>query len=215
MLKGYLSILKFYIRVLSGLWEYAVQPRFNLDWLFTFRPTYRHWLLSRGVCLCVRSCWRRTWLKSDQDTSVFWYRCCIDWCRYWTTSVLRRSQSFVCTQLILHFVSFYLRNFYFGVFNPTTTVVPLQTLHWMGNAFMTQWWCVKKVKVAHTRLLSVGFRSWSRFLAVSLQVTWVINLAVGCHYFLPGLQLPLQPLTGLLPVSLLGEQRHDGCEQLA
>ena len=41
----------------------------------------------------------------------------------------------------------------------------------------------KKVKVARTRLPSVGFRSWSRFLAVSLQVTWVINLAVGCHYF--------------------------------
>ena len=47
----------------------------------------------------------------------------------------------------------------------------------------------KKVKVAHTRLPSVGFRSWSRFLAVSLQVTWVINSAVGCHYF-P--QLPSQ-----------------------
>ena len=41
----------------------------------------------------------------------------------------------------------------------------------------------KKVKVAHTRLPSVGFRSWSRFLAVSLQATWVINPAVGCHYF--------------------------------
>jgi len=47
--------------------------------------------------------------------------------------------------------------------------------------------------VAHTRLPSVGFRSWSRFLAVSLQVTWVINPAVGCHYFPPGLQLPSQP----------------------
>jgi len=31
----------------------------------------------------------------------------------------------------------------------------------------------KKVKVAHTRLPSVGFWSWSRFLAVNLQVTWV------------------------------------------
>jgi len=31
----------------------------------------------------------------------------------------------------------------------------------------------------------------------------------------PGPQLPLQPLRGLLPVSLLGEQRHDGCEQFA
>jgi len=33
---------------------------------------------------------------------------------------------------------------------------------------------------------------------------------VGCHYFPPGLQLPSQPLRGLLPVLLLGEQRHDG-----
>jgi len=30
-----------------------------------------------------------------------------------------------------------------------------------------------------------------------------------------GLQLPSQPLRELLPVSLLGEQRHDGCEQFA
>jgi len=40
-------------------------------------------------------------------------------------------------------------------------------------------------------------------------------VAVGCHYFLPGLQLPSQPLRGLLPILLLGEQRHDGCEQFA
>jgi len=33
-------------------------------------------------------------------------------------------------------------------------------------------------KVVHTRLPSVGFQSWFRFLAVSLQVTWVINPAV-------------------------------------
>ena len=66
----------------------------------------------------------------------------------------------------------------------------------------------KKVKVAHTPL-----PSWSRFLAVSLQVTWVINPAVGCHYFPPGLQLHPQPLRGLLPVLLLGEQA--GCEQFA
>jgi len=46
-----------------------------------------------------------------------------------------------------------------------------------------------KVKVAHsTRLPNVWFRSWSRFLAVSLQVTWVINPAVDCHYFPPGPQ---------------------------
>ena len=38
---------------------------------------------------------------------------------------------------------------------------------------------------------------------------------VGCPYFPPGLQLPSQPLRGLLPLLLLGEQRHDGCEQFA
>ena len=31
----------------------------------------------------------------------------------------------------------------------------------------------------------------------------------------PGLQLPSQPLRGLLPVLLLGEQRHSGCGQFA
>jgi len=35
------------------------------------------------------------------------------------------------------------------------------------------------------------------------------------HYFPPGLQLPSQLLRGLVPISLLGEQRHDGCEQFA
>ena len=73
---------------------------------------------------------------------------------------------------------------------------------------------VKKGKGSHTRLPSVGFRSWSRFLAVSLQATWVINPAVGCHYFPPGLQLHPQPLRGLLPILLLGEPRHDGCNSL-
>ena len=38
---------------------------------------------------------------------------------------------------------------------------------------------------------------------------------VGCHYFPPGLQLPSQPLRGLLRISLLGEHWHDGCEQFA
>ena len=37
----------------------------------------------------------------------------------------------------------------------------------------------------------------------------------GCHYFPPRLQLPPQPLRGLLPVFLLGEQRHNGCKQFA
>jgi len=33
--------------------------------------------------------------------------------------------------------------------------------------------------------------------------------------FSPGLQLPSHLLRGLLPLSLLGKQRHDGCEQFA
>jgi len=38
---------------------------------------------------------------------------------------------------------------------------------------------------------------------------------IGCRYFPPGQQLPQQPLRGLLPILLLGEQRHDGREQFA
>jgi len=36
---------------------------------------------------------------------------------------------------------------------------------------------------------------------------------IGCHCFPPVLQLPSQPLKGLLPIWLLGEQRRNGCEQ--
>ena len=55
--------------------------------------------------------------------------------------------------------------------------------HWVTLVCISHNLVVKQV--AHTRLPTVGFRSWSWFLAVSLQVTWVINLAVGCHYFPP------------------------------
>jgi len=75
---------------------------------------------------------------------------------------------------------------------------------------------ITNLSCIYTRLPSVVFRSWSRFLAVSLQVTSVINPAVGCHYFPPGLQLPPQPLRGLPPpILLLCEQRRNGCEQFA
>ena len=86
---------------------------------------------------------------------------------------------------------------------------------------MYAWWTTKKgKKVTHTRLPSIGFRSWSQCLAVSLQVRWVINPAVGCHYFPTGLQLPPQPLRGLQPVLLLGVNslpktvtwQHHGCD---
>jgi len=96
----------------------------------------------------------------------------------------------------------------------------IHTLTWrhriLGHDTIAILW-VKIGKGSHTRLptVHVGFRSWSRFLAVSLQMTWVINPAVGCHYFPPGLQLPSWPLRGLMPISLLGEQRHNGCKQFA
>ena len=34
----------------------------------------------------------------------------------------------------------------------------------------------------------------------------------SCHYFPPGPRLPSQHSRGPLPISLLGEQRHNGCE---
>jgi len=87
----------------------------------------------------------------------------------------------------------------------------------------------KKVKVTNTRLTTRRFRSWSRFLAVSLLVTWVTNPAVGCHYFLPGPAVTLATvkiaatnfsvigLSVCLSVpwhSCLG-YRHAGCLQLS
>jgi len=85
-------------------------------------------------------------------------------------------------------------------FDPVCSLLPLYTTtNW--NSFAPP----ANKKVAHIRLSSVGFRSWSRFLAVSLQVTW--------HYFPPGPQLPPQPLRGMIPILLLGEQRHNGCKQ--
>ena len=45
-------------------------------------------------------------------------------------------------------------------------------MHELNHSSRTTVWTVnKKVKVADTRLPSVGFRSWSRFLTLSLQVT--------------------------------------------
>ena len=61
---------------------------------------------------------------------------------------------------------------------------------------------VKTVKVAHTRLPSVRFRSLSRLLAASLQVTWVINPAVGCQYFSPEARWAWTVCLTLLPDSV-------------
>ena len=69
-----------------------------------------------------------------------------------------------------------------------------------NNTSLHQQATALKIKVVHTRLWSVGFWSWSRFLAGNVSH----RLPVDCHYFLPGLQLLSQPLRGLLPISLLG-----------
>ena len=65
-------------------------------------------------------------------------------------------------------------------------------------------WNVKGESSAYS-IAERRFQSWSRFLAVSLQVTWVINPTVGCHTFC---QLPSQPLRRQLPILLLGEQQR-------
>jgi len=64
---------------------------------------------------------------------------------------------------------------------------------------------------------------WNRacLLHDSKQVAHILDYraygsgADSVYYFPPGLQLPPQPLRGLLPISVLREQKHDGCEQFA
>ena len=67
------------------------------------------------------------------------------------------------------------------------------------------YYSIKKIKVAHTRVLSVV----PELIPVlgSQPAGDVSHKPVGCHYFPPGLQLTSRPLRGLLPISLLGEQR--------
>jgi len=73
----------------------------------------------------------------------------------------------------------------------------------------------KKVKVAHTRLPSAEVPELIPILGSQPAGDVSHKRAVGCHYLPSGLQLPPQPLRGLLPGLLLDEQRHDGCEQFA
>jgi len=82
---------------------------------------------------------------------------------------------------------------------------------------------VKKVKVARTRLPSV-YRVPELIAVLGSQPAGEVSHKPGGRLpLLSGGQLdvptdrlfPPQPLTGLLPIFLLGEQRHDGCEQFA
>ena len=69
----------------------------------------------------------------------------------------------------------------------------------------------KKIKVAHTRLPQL-------IPVLGSQPAGDVSHkpgGIGCHYFPSGPQLPPQPLIGLVPISLLGEQRHDGCDEFA
>jgi len=73
--------------------------------------------------------------------------------------------------------------------------LPMHKVKWRHMVTIRSLFCGWKGKVSPYSITArIGLRSWSRFLAVSLQVMWVINPAVGCHYFPPGLQLPQQPL---------------------
>ena len=82
----------------------------------------------------------------------------------------------------------------------TTEYAALEERGWLGNGV---------VSVLDSGAEGPGlFKSQSQRCQVTDSVA-----TVGCHYFPPGLQLPPQPLRGLLPILLLGEQRHNGCEQ--
>ena len=74
---------------------------------------------------------------------------------------------------------------------------------------------IAEVSIRCQKNLEVGNLVYAVYPRIPPNTPLVINPAVGCHYFPPGLQLPQQPLRGLLPISLLGEQRHNGCEQFA
>ena len=58
-----------------------------------------------------------------------------------------------------------------GKYGESGSVVLRSWDPWVRLGLRQAYSACKKVKVAHTRLPSVGFWSWSRFLAVSLQVT--------------------------------------------
>ena len=76
----------------------------------------------------------------------------------------------------------------------------------------------KKREVLPYSLLSVRPRADHSVQAVSQQVTFCHLLAVGCHYFLPGLWLPSQPknVTVLRPVPncTAWRERHIGVNNL-
>ena len=57
---------------------------------------------------------------------------------------------------------------------------------------------------SHTRINERRDRSWSRSLGSQHAAGIVMNPAVGCHYFPPGLQLPSQPENGTHDLSITG-----------
>ena len=73
------------------------------------------------------------------------------------------------------------------------------------------------IQVVSYLITSVGHGADSDFLAVSPQVTLVINPVVGCHYFPPGPQLLSQPNrspTWPVPNYTAWWQRHTGVSSL-
>ena len=110
--------------------------------------------------------------------------------------------------------------------------VPIYTLAWTGVYNLpgvTAWQWLETEPVRPHLLLAKGKGKGSPYSITERRVPELIPVLgsqpagdvshkpapVGCLYFPPGPQLPSQPLRGLLPILLIGEQRHSGCEQFA
>ena len=101
-------------------------------------------LCKKSCCICItdQTC---SWFRMMRSSSLEWYHLHQPWLRMWAvrcdSSTSRRSVQFDrLTTMCSEIVSYVIVT------------------------------CKVKVKVAHTWLLSLGFRGWSGFLAVSLQL---------------------------------------------
>ena len=81
----------------------------------------------------------------------------------------------------------------------------------LDNEYLT----IEYIEAVLNKQVSKQNRGVCQKVCYGFPLSTVIYPAVGCHYFPPGMQLPLQPVRGLLPILLLGEQKQDGCEQFA
>ena len=73
----------------------------------------------------------------------------------------------------------------------------------------------KMIRHGDAKHLNGGHAANVRYLNLEADQTYSVLALSVCEYLPLSLQLPSQPLRGLLPVSLLLEQRHNGCEQFS